>query len=68
MCIVHQTQNFQGMFQVLHCIFILTTRRRGPQNNQEAKNFLIFFVDCSIGDAKLVFVPRYSMVSDALIG
>ena len=58
MCIVHQTQNFQGVFQVLCCIFILSTRRRGPQNNQEAKSFWIFFVDCSIGDAKLVFVPR----------
>ena len=33
----------------------------------ESKIFT-FFVDCSVVDAKLVFVPRYSVVSDALIG
>ena len=44
MCIVHQTQNFQGMFQVLHCILILSTRRRGSQNNQEAKIFSFFLL------------------------
>ena len=28
---------------------------------------LIFLVDCSIVNAKLVFVPRYSVISDTLI-
>ena len=48
------------MFQVLCCIFILINNEEGPQNNQEAKSFWIFFVDCSIIDAKLIFVtPTY---------
>ena len=45
----------------------LSTKWRDPQNIKESKTFT-FFVDCSIVDAKLVFVPRYSVVSDALIG
>ena len=44
----------------------LSTKWRDLQNIKESKNFT-FFVDCSIVDAKLVFVPRYSVVSDALI-
>ena len=39
---------------------------RDPQNIKESKSFT-FFVDCSIVDAKLFFVPRYSVVSGALI-
>ena len=50
---------------VKHCIFrlgwifVLINKVEGSPE--------FFFVDCSIGDAKLVFVPRYSVVSDALI-
>ena len=43
---------------------------RDPQNIKESKTFT-FFVDSSIVNAKLVFVPRlchrYSVVSDVLI-
>ena len=42
-CIVHQTQNFQGIFQVFCSIFNLVNKEEGPQNNQEVKKFLIFF-------------------------
>ena len=34
---------------------------RSPQNNQEAKSFWIF-VDCSVIDAKLIFItPNYGI-------
>ena len=48
-------------------LLFLSTKLRGPQNIKESKTFTFFCVDCSIADAKLVFVfvPRYSVVSYA---
>ena len=47
-------------------IFILINKVEGSQNIKESKTFY-FCVDCNIVHAKLVFVPRSSVVSDALI-
>ena len=38
-----------------------------PKTVKKMIFFDFFFVDCSIADAKLVFAPRYSVLSDALI-
>ena len=51
---------------VRHYIFRRNLRIWRNQNMKESKTFT-FFIDCSIVDAKLVSVPRYSVVSDALI-
>ena len=40
-CIVDQTQNFQGMFQVLCYVFILINKEEGPQN-KKLKVFELF--------------------------
>ena len=48
MLIVHQTQNFQGMFSGTLLFFILINKEeevRGSQKIQEGKGFLIIFVD-----------------------
>ena len=42
----HQTQKFQGMFLVIHCVFILINKQGGSQDIQTA-------VGCSFIDAKL---------------
>ena len=60
---------------VRHCtftlcwIFILINKVewRDPQNIKQSKTFYFFVVDCNIVDAKLVFVSKYSVVSDVLI-
>ena len=51
MCIVDQTQNFQGMFQVLCCIFILIKKEEGSPKQSRCLKLLNFLVDCSIIDA-----------------
>ena len=42
-CIVDQTKIFQGMFQVLCCIFILINKEEGSPK-QEAKSFWTFLL------------------------
>ena len=60
MCIPHQTQNFQGMFQILCCIFILINKDKGSPKQSRSWKLLNCFVDSSIIDAKLIFVtPTY---------
>ena len=56
MRIVDQTGNFQGMFQVLCYFFIFIIKEEGVPKAIKKQY-------CSIIDAKLNFVPRYS-VSD----
>ena len=60
MHIVDQTQNYQGMFQALYCIFVLINKdERFPKQSRSWK-FFNFFADCRIIDAKLIFVtPTY---------
>ena len=59
MRIVDQTQNFQGMFQVLHFIFFGQQGGGVPKTIKKLKIFE-FFVDCSIIDAKLIILtPTY---------
>ena len=58
MHIVDQTQHFQGMFQVLYCIFILINKEERSPKQSRSKNVLDFFVDCSIIDAIFV-TPTY---------
>ena len=50
-CIVDQTQNFQEMFQVLCCIFILIKKEEGSPKQSRCLKLLNFLVDCSIIDA-----------------
>ena len=57
---VDQTQDFQGMLQVLFCIFILINKEERSPKQSRMERLLNFFVDCSIIDAKLIFVtPTY---------
>ena len=42
--------------------------RRGVSTTIKKVKVFEFFVDCSVIDVKLVFLPRYSVVSDTLIG
>ena len=54
-------------FSCIHLVqFFYTKCIHSFRVGKECKTFT-FFVDCSIVDAKLVFVPRYSVASDALI-
>ena len=56
MPIVDQRQNFQGKVQVFGCLFIFINKVEGSPKQSRSYKFLIFVVDCSIIDAKLIFV------------
>ena len=52
---VDQTNKFQVMFQLPCSIFILINKVKRFPKHSRSQNFLIFFVDWSITDAKLFF-------------
>ena len=52
---VDQTNKFQVMFQLPYSIFILINKVKRFSKHSKSQNFLNFFVDWSITDAKLFF-------------
>ena len=52
---VDQTNTFQIMFQLPCSIFVLINKVKGFSKHSRKYNFLNFFVDWSITDAKLFF-------------
>ena len=52
---VDQTNQFQVMFQLSCSIFILMNKVKRFSEHSRKYNFLFFFVDWSITDAKLFF-------------
>ena len=62
-------QNFQRIFQVLYCIFILISKEEEFPKQWKTFTFIQnihfnFIVDCNVIDAKLFFVAPYLMVPD----
>ena len=54
----HKT--FKECFRYFTVFLLWSSKTRGLKNNQEPKNFWIFFGYCSIINAKLIFVtPSY---------
>ena len=57
--------SFKECFRYFAVFLFWSTRRRGSQKQSKSSKFLNFVVNCSIIDAKLIFVtPTYAVVSD----